>query len=1296
MAKEIDALGYFDLTPQEQSSETSVITATMAGVASGVIKVPEGIISLGAELIDLGFDTDLAVKVEQAFDKINVFEEVADDRAIGKIVETLVQVGVPGTVGFKLASGAVKAKKAGNYMNPKGLNLQQATKKANDFNKTLGKKKFIAGVAGGSAGEAFVADVEDIGSFGDVFEAGPTQLEETTDEGGRDDAFKKLMNRTKFGSESLLITPFVYGTGKAIKAAATRGKRIEFSNAKLDQYFNKIFSALRARGAKPQEIFEAKMAEKGATMADTNRAMELVKNIDRQVDTMFPTFKSLFDKSSTKRRADIYKELNDVLFSDNIGQKISNSKSATVYKLLKDNGATDESIKSIFESLNGARRTFTQLINASSNAPKDVKTLQSLMGNRVKEYLGNTYRIFEDTSILPYMRYTPTEEAINETKQFFKKYAAKNGKKLNDFQAQTMVETIIKTAQKQKAPPSLPFKYVKETAADEGPEIDKFFKNILTDQIKPDRILAETRGKDRVAIEKLFGKMEDPRFSIYNSMTKLSAIARKNELFDRLAKQDEAIKKTVTKDTPVGARGFFFDDPLKASEALPNQEIVELDKYLLPFFKDEFTINPLQGKFTTKAIAEGLGDTSRSLKFLFEPREGATGVEKGLTWGYRNLILFPKAASQVAKTILAPVTHFRNLFSATGFSAANGIFFENPAVVARAFGDAFAPLQTGAPVKRFLGKVTGVGFDEAAANARYRKLLDLGVVNSQVQLGDVKNLLRDVRFGENLNVAKPFESMLKKLTAGTGRVAKGFMKGAEDLYTAEDDLFKIANFAVERLRLKNAYTAAKRNFTDDLLDQQAADIVRNTVPNYAYVSDTVRALRRLPLGTFMSFPSEILRTTTNIAQRSLKEIQDPALRNIGIKRLIGLGTVLTIAPNIIQSGFQTIYNVTNEELQALKRFLPKWSKNSTILPIRAENGDLKYIDFSHGNAYDVATRPIQTLINEVQKGITNEEVLMKGVVRGMAQAAGELASPFISEAIYTEAALDIIARGGRTREGRQLYTDQTPDGEKIKIITNHLAQAMLPFSYQQLNRLYQAATDKPSKRGEFFEVPDELLGFAGYRAVRVDPVRSMGFKIAGYQRGIRESRALFTGGDQGVLKGGPKTARDVVERYIAANKAKFNVDREMVRDIKSANILGTDMDAIRNEFNERGLRNVYNRLDNDIFTPYFPSENIQREFRQIEERINVPNPFEEARDVLLEIQDDLRDLSFDDEFDIDIENYLPSYDDMAQSTPTPPINPAIVQTNQLASINAQGLTPSEQALLSPEEQAIRLRQRGMS
>ena len=1288
MAEIIDPEGFTSLRDEEINSETSAIASAMAGIISGVIKVPEGVVSLGAELIDLGFDTNTAVEVEKFFDKYNVFEEVADDTAIGRLTEGLVQIGIPGGIGFKLASKALKAKKAGNYMNIKGMNLQKAAKKANDFNRTIGKKRFVAGVAGGAAGEAFVADVEELGTFGDVFEAGPTDLEEVTDEGGREDAFKKLMNRTKFGSESLLITPFVYGVGKGLKAAAVRGKNIEFSNSTLDKYFNKVFSALRARGAKPQSVFEAKMAEKGSTMADTNRAMELVKVIDSEVDGMFPTIKSVLDKSSDKRKAEIYKQLNDVLFEGSLDKAIPSSAATRMHKFLKDNNATDESIEKIFEAIGGARETFVDLINTTSNAPKDLETLKSLMGTRVKDYLGSTYRIFEDKSMLPFLSYTPTEEAIKGTKEYFKRYAKENGRNLTDFQAQTMVDTVVKSAAKQKSPPGLPFKYVKDTVGDEGPQIDKFFKKVVTDEIKPERLLAETAGKDRKVIEELFGKIEDPRFSIYNSMTKLSAIARKNELFEKLAKQDEAIKKAAKSTTPGGSRGFFFDDPLEAAEALPNQEIVELDKYLTHFFKDEFTINPLAGKFTTKAIAEGLGDSSKTLKFLFEAREGATGVEKGLTWGYRNLVLFPKAASQVAKTILAPVTHFRNLFSATGFSAGNGIFFENPAVVGKAFKDAFGKLQ--------------VGKRSAEANEAYRELLELGVVNSQVQLGDVKNLLRDVRMGENLNIAKPLESMMKKLTSGTARKTKQFMKGAEDLYTAEDDLFKIANYAVEMHRLRGAYTNAGRKFTERQLKEEAADIVRNTVPNYAYVSDTVRALRRLPLGTFMSFPSEIMRTTTNIAQRSIKEIKDPALRSIGIKRLLGLTTVLGAAPYGIQKGFQGLYNVSNEELSALKQFLPEWSKNSTILPIRDEDGDLKYVDFSHGNAYDTAIRPLQTLLNNIQAGMEDEDVLMKGVLKGMAEAAGELASPFISEAIYTEAMLDIVARGGKTREGRQIYTDaqlKNEPGTAIKNMTDHLAKAMMPFSYPQITRLYQSAADKPSDRGEFFELPDELWGFAGYRVVPIDPVRSMGFKISGYQRGTREARALFTGGSESVLKGGPKTAREVIERFIVANKAKFNNDKEMLRNITAADTLGTDMDEIRNEFRERQLINTFNKLNNDIFTPYFPSENIQREFRQIEERIGVENPFEEARDVLLEIQDDLRELSFDDEFILNVNDYLtPESDLLGQMLPpTPDVNPALMsQVMPSSNVMETGLTPTEQALLSDEEKGIKLRQRGMT
>ena len=66
------------LNSAEENNDTSWYTAGAAGIASGILKVPEGIFSLAAELIDLGLDTDSAGKVAQFFDTLNPFEEVAE------------------------------------------------------------------------------------------------------------------------------------------------------------------------------------------------------------------------------------------------------------------------------------------------------------------------------------------------------------------------------------------------------------------------------------------------------------------------------------------------------------------------------------------------------------------------------------------------------------------------------------------------------------------------------------------------------------------------------------------------------------------------------------------------------------------------------------------------------------------------------------------------------------------------------------------------------------------------------------------------------------------------------------------------------------------------------------------------------------------------------------------------------------------------------------------------------------------------------------------------------------------
>ena len=260
---------FLPLNTAERDNDTWY-TAAASGIASGLLKRPEGVFSLGAELIDLGADTNLAADVEQFFDKLNPFEEIAEERAIGKLTEAIVQVGIPGAIGFKVANRAarnltakaLRARRAGAYANLRGPELMKALNKAKDLNRKSKYPRFAAGVLGGAAGEAFVADVEEIGTFGDLFKGGPTQLdrEEST---GREDATRKLLNRLKFGSESLLVTPFVYGAGKSAKLLANRGKDLAYSNSKFARFLDKYVRApFSPRGNLTQELFDAETTKR--------------------------------------------------------------------------------------------------------------------------------------------------------------------------------------------------------------------------------------------------------------------------------------------------------------------------------------------------------------------------------------------------------------------------------------------------------------------------------------------------------------------------------------------------------------------------------------------------------------------------------------------------------------------------------------------------------------------------------------------------------------------------------------------------------------------------------------------------------------------------------------------------------------------------------------------------------------------------------------------------------------------------------------------------------------------------
>jgi len=1297
---------FVPLLPAEQNNDTSWYTSVGAGLASGLLKTVEGVVSLGAELIDLGADSNTAGEIEKFFDDINIFEDAAQDRVIGRLVETFTQIGIPGGAGFKvatkLADRAIKAKKAGNYANFKSKNVMKGMEQAKKLNDRIpdGTKRFAAGVFGGATGETLVADVEEIGTFGDFFD-GPTALD-TTELEGRDDAGRKLLNRLKFGAESIFITPFVYGVGAGGKALAKRGKDLAYSNSSFERWVDKyIGSPFRPRGDLPQEVFESEMAKAGLKARDTFRAREIVENITKEVDKIYPRSSKFFDSSTDAEQKIFYKKLNDVLFEGDLSKELNPKAVDDLVKFLQNKKVSEDSIQNIVLNLNGARDEFSNLIkilerNAEGKIKTGAKDLQKIMKERIEGWLGGTYRIFQKPKGLfkLFQQYKPTDEAYVNAINLFRRYLAKTDKtrtkafnpESTDYyeKAKFLVDDIINQVQVKKKAGGLPdVKYVDGTAMAKTKKFD------------------DAIGKGSKVFRQLFGEIEDPRYSIFNAMTNLSAVARTATYLEDIATQNRLVQNQ-------GGRGFFWETEDIAKQAVnapgTGIEIVPLDSVIQKLPGGKNVVNPLSGKYTTKEIADGIkniNDIGAGLTQVIRGREGANPAEKAATWFYRNLLLFPKGISQVAKTVLSIPTHLRNFFSAGAFAGANGILFEGltqPNLLKKAFAEGID-----------LSGLLKLGPGSAKAQEAYRELLELGVVNTQVQIGDLINLLKDVTANPGVvntdAVLKPFLTKLKKLGQ--------FFQGK---YVAEDDTWKITNYVVELDRLKKAAVAQGTELTDDIiknLKQEAARIVKNTVPNYAYVGSAVKTARILPIGNFMSFPAEMIRTTTNIAEQGLKEMRhsrpvrgssvtpyvidaetgqlvknDAITRGTygtGFKRISGMATTLVVVPETVVEGAKFLYDVSEDEIQALRQFVPEWSKNSTLVPIRGDDDELRYIDFSHSNAYDVIARPYRTLVNNIIAGEQDDRTLLAGFVNGVNQAGAEIMNPFISESIWTEAVTDIVVRGGRTQEGRQLYTDQTPAGDKAAIKFLHLGIALAP-SYRQFQRLGQAAFGVPTKRGDELNIGPELAGFMGFRPIKVDPLQSMGFKIAEYQQGIRNARREFTGGYFGLLRGGRIKPNDVIERYFASNKARFEVQKEMFKNISAAGILGVETSKLRKEFKDRQISTkTFNDLGNAKFEPYFPSEDIRKRFAEIANNLGEPNIYLEVAPTLRAMRTLFRQLPLDGNFDVEIDDFL---FEPLNTTFLPQTGQPIV-ANQTTEAKINELTRTENALLSdPLEREI--------
>ena len=382
------------------NSKVGNIQAVLAGIAAGVIDIPKGAFSLGASLMDLGLGTSTAAKVESFFDNLTTFDEIAEQRTAGQIARIITNLGIPGSQAWKVGTGlarkAMFSKNAGKYFTPSDPKIAPKIDDALNANGRL--YATLGGAAGiGVADAIFVGDPETVGTMGDLFGGGPTQLEPNDS----NSASREVMNRIKFGLDGALFLGVIGGTGSSIKSAIARRNDLDSTNSTLDKFLSK----LRPRGSKPQEFFEMERANIGLRAADVNYAGEVARKLDKHIDAIFPFVKNPFSKMGNKGRTEFMDELNETLLSGKIEMDVTGKSAfgamdsdrvAKITKMMKDRGAKQADVDGVLDSFEQMRlgwaHMFSRLGYSMKDAdPKVLEEFKGIIGDKFKSYLGSTY-----------------------------------------------------------------------------------------------------------------------------------------------------------------------------------------------------------------------------------------------------------------------------------------------------------------------------------------------------------------------------------------------------------------------------------------------------------------------------------------------------------------------------------------------------------------------------------------------------------------------------------------------------------------------------------------------------------------------------------------------------------------------------------------------------------------------------------------------------------------------------------------------------------------------------------------
>lgn len=770
-------------------------------------------------------------------------------------------------------------------------------------------------------------------------------------------------------------------------------------------------------------------------------------------------------------------------------------------------------------------------------------------------------------------------------------------------------------------------------------------------------------------LRKLLGEIteKEPDILVATSFAKVAQLVERNKLLEELLQ--------INYNIP----GEMFLSPVRNEAAGYVHQIAQDD------------LNPIGGMWTTKTYADALDVGGGA---IIDPNSLIYKV-------YRNLILLPKGATQYGMVVISPGTQIRNfegggmmfLFTGNLFSLSPRGNYSEAARMAQSvlFPDLdFAPD----------GSLTG---DGAKAEKISRIGREQGVMFTNSVTRDALAIFKEVGssgFSSQDQVIHALYSMkhtpLGKFYDGTiGNVLKGLGR----LYNLVDDFFKMLDYAANIYNIEKVLSnldkqavapipnSAKlkmlKDFSstltvkagtyksdagvlykhiDNLEDYTytlAAWMTRNTMANYDFVGRFAQMIRQLPLGSFIAFPTEMLRTTGNNAQLGYKlstyKIPEEIAQDMGIpveevvlnknedgttsekfavkrpfkglalQRYVGAALATYVIPKGLQVWAQLYFGVNDEELEALDSGAPPYERYAQKIPmseIDPETGEINYMVTTYTFPYQEGVTSVETIKKvmdeELEVGAELPSAITKGLMAGFQNYMKAYYGIGIAPRVQLELALNMDLD-----TGNPIYNEMDDWGEKLKAMSEHVLKEAGPGGYRQLLRVSKAFATGDARFDRYGNVEEYGPAFAGLGGVSIrtqKPLEKIGFNINtlknGFEDYVKQNMKEFRNEQDA------KNAQEVLDQWDDAQSQWFELQQDFYKQYVDLRTLAGDalVKEAKKQLKERAPAGIdpqkfAKNMLKGVFTPWEMPDSYEDNYLKIkkEKKLDREWPKEQLR-----------------------------------------------------------------------------------